>query len=747
MSHRGTLCSLRYQYGMYIWCYLVILKVFISSGLLFRVIAGMRKRKEHPLGNDRYSQLMTTRRDAFPDTSESDDEEWLPTANCYTKENARVTAIKPSSGESHDGADDESSDCTEIEDDQEANLFLDISFDEGDSIDDPPYSPCASLVSSDSDTADMELSDMEVSEEPVKQRACPKQRRPQKLCPIRGCRSSTQSVSRHLREKHKMHTDQARQIVHSFAERYRKHGNKHTYQDCPHCPSRVVRLDKHLRHSCHGLHGSNKNNPSIPAVSEAQSAAVGTLPQDLSSAREKPLLASISMAAKEPWTAPTAPTGEGPLLAEEVPEQAIKRRRTIERETPLDKQSEEELQQFQLWMSSLAGGSLSPSTATQYALQVRVALSSIGGIQNRDQLASIGNPGGVLEKMRDTHAPSTWKNTCIALKHFSRFLFDRKLMSVLDMSTLHNKIAVWLTSMRKDISQQKCNVQEMSCQAMPAVVSFMQSYGQTKHAREAEEIISSMQAGTVPLTAEYFRLLQEYILMCLIISNGHRAGVLRNLKVKELKQGTLKDGTVLVKVAEHKTSAVYGPARLILSQNMMKNLQTFMTVRNVFFKENKIPDPGVVFVNCRGRALRSNALAKIIRKVNGLELPTDVSTTLPTITPTLFRKGHYEMSRVQNIGANKMADLSGHFCHTRNVAEVYYDSANRDDRARRAFHIIRTNLCKASQVGERKEKVQKYYCYVYNKLYATVCLVKNDAICVNCYIRKLELSSQMVSQS
>ena len=57
---------------------------------------------------------------------------------------------------------------------------MDISFDEGDSIDDPPYSPRASLVSSDSDTADMELSHMEVSdlEEPVKQRAWPKQRRP-----------------------------------------------------------------------------------------------------------------------------------------------------------------------------------------------------------------------------------------------------------------------------------------------------------------------------------------------------------------------------------------------------------------------------------------------------------------------------------------------------------------------------------------------------------------------------------------
>ena len=69
-----------------------------------------------------------------------------------------------------------------------------------------------------------------------------------------------------------------------------------------------------------------------------------------------------------------------------------------------------------------------------------------------------------------------------------------------------------------------------------------------------------------------YTLLRDFLIGEISIDNASRSGALANMKMGEFKKmKTEGDGSVIL-VKDHKTMASHGPARIVLSQRMIKPL-------------------------------------------------------------------------------------------------------------------------------------------------------------------------------
>lgn len=98
-------------------------------------------------------------------------------------------------------------------------------------------------------------------------------------------------------------------------------------------------------------------------------------------------------------------------------------------------------------------------------------------------------------------------------------------------------------------------------------------------------------------------------MMRLLIANGQRTGVVRNLTVGEYRSARMEDGKTLIQVRSHKTSGSYA-LQLVLDGSLKQDMDIWIKGRDIFFKDAKVD---YLFLSMKGQQLASNALAKISR--------------------------------------------------------------------------------------------------------------------------------------
>ncbi len=232
-------------------------------------------KKEHPLGEQKFHQLLAeTQQSESRLREESSGEEWQPRKQQrfskgsppLSREGSPQLFSSSSSGSSPSVISDTASDSNSRRQQQDHQ-------EQGHS------SPSRSPSSSDSDEplsdtsqakpeSPLTSSSSDEPPEPSRKRPCPKGVRRQMPCPVRGCRWHIQNVRRHMVVHHNYTPTKAKRVFTRLAERYRKTTPKNPLQQCPMCPSRVVRLDNHQKYHC-AASKEARGAPPLPTPQES----------------------------------------------------------------------------------------------------------------------------------------------------------------------------------------------------------------------------------------------------------------------------------------------------------------------------------------------------------------------------------------------------------------------------------------------------------------------------------------------
>jgi hypothetical protein len=388
---------------------------------------------------------------------------------------------------------------------------------------------------------------------PWVRKATHKQQRPQHPCPLPDCNRATQSVTRHLRVKHLMTADEASRSWNEEAELHRvqrryEDSAPYVYYTCPFCPSRCLRLDKHLRESC----PKKASLPDLPGVI-AKQVRNGTYVKNAVIPRDTYVENAVVPVRLVPNVGADDSIDEddrqsdyylndtddsdfssdrgGDLQAEHGTEMGTK-------EPIIDDQIRAYLEEFWSWLGAISGGLHSPATARDYSLYVTRMLGSQGPTTDSIlRVRQLAVPGGYLDQQLQLRAPTTVRAYVAALRSFFEFLREEhsdKFSTEFCMNA-ESLFGRWSSGLQRKIAKRRHERQELDALLMPQVAKIMSLYPDMNHRREAITALEAMQSSQCAPSRDDYFLVQNYLVISLLIANACRSGSIVHAKITEWK--------------------------------------------------------------------------------------------------------------------------------------------------------------------------------------------------------------------
>lgn len=166
---------------------------------------------------------------------------------------------------------------------------------------------------------------------------------------------------------------------------------------------------------------------------------------------------------------------------------------------------------------------------------------------------------------------------------------------------------------------------------------------------------------------------RDYLILEIQLSCAHRSGVCANMKMGELENASVnEDGTRTIKVQNHKTYHCYGPAMVVVTNDLFELITKYTT----HIRSLSSPGCDNVFVSTAGKTMESGAIS---RQINSLFLKAGVLTDddLPkNMSCTLIRKlASTNMRKNQTGNLKEAASLMAHSVSTQEKHYVLQEKA------------------------------------------------------------------------
>lgn len=510
-----------------------------------------------------------------------------------------------------------------------------------------------------------------------------KNNRQQCACPLSGCLVDTVNMRRHFKRTHLMSAEEARDTYYMYKPQM-KQAPKGTYVACPNCPSVLKKecLQKHLIRNCKG-----GKLAAAEATRLAKLVREGALNEDDDDDDDDDHEDEVNDEDLEESHDEYEHVGDE---NEEDEDQVDDSQRH-----ELTRESEEVVESFHRWLTSIDGGTKAERTADQYrdCINTITATEMKGDVRNINAYDLFSQPDHFFEEFRKNHSASTVTNYMHALVAFMNFakLNQRVMGAYLDReecTVAVLKIGNWIASMRKPKALQRQAARDRDERVVPESADLIRKYKHSEHFKQAVAIFDCLQmSGDVADPEEYLHL-RNYIMIRLLVANGQRTGGVVNLTYKEYVEMHPVDGDYVAKVHQHKTDYIFGPVRLAMDDTMKRHLDIYVSIRDRYLRnrvgmaKDEARTPTLpLFLNKDGNEMHSNSLARVIDKVLrdlGKELGWDLQKE-SNLTPTVLRKASYLLGDGEKgMSQQDLEEHAKHASHSVTTARTIYDSRNRD---------------------------------------------------------------------
>lgn len=493
--------------------------------------------------------------------------------------------------------------------------------------------------------------------------------RKRKLCPIRGCSTTTDRLPQHLQKTHKLKRDDPR---------YKK----------------ALPLAKVISAKPHVFLKMKKERRQTLGVSHASSMSQDEeVDRDPDDAEDDPPL-QFNM---------------DELAHEEVHQETNKEAHESDGSSEDDITSNatlatKVLNEFRNWLLSPDGEKKDKKTAKQHVAQLKNILSIVGGGNQLESLLDARKIRDVFlgEHAAEKYSPATIKSYLMSLQHYCSFVLGDRPSGVVfnteDVIRLRDKFKKWSASYKRDTTRRRWEKHEEEVGSLITPEKIIE-FNQSQASRDAVIILGELCGDdAVELNQARYTLVRDYLIVQIMIDNANRAGVVSTMTIEEFQRANIEDDRHVVRVLDHKTVDTHGPARVILTKHLYKYIDVFVKRMRCQLPCSQSEGKQTLFSTWSGKRMESNqmtkALSSIFKKA-GIEGP---------VHHTLYRKSAVSQCHAKHkeISAN-LADL---MAHREDTAAKYYrvfDKNKSSVKASQKLHGIMRN----SEEIDKEERTEK----------------------------------------
>jgi len=276
-----------------------------------------------------------------------------------------------------------------------------------------------------------------------------------------------------------------------------------------------------------------------------------------------------------------------------------------------------QLHKFMTWMMSPDGGLKNIKSAKQHMTQIRAILKitgeqSLSALWDNSVLDAFTSYAKVMK-----YLPATSKSYLNSLKHFYHFVTAASIVTgddVQQVTRMLERVKHWIAAYRKQCSkhtQQKMN-EDLNRLIQPEQV---EAFRKSECALSAIKTLGSLTDDSqLVVTQTDYVLVRDFLLTEIALTNANRSGVLSNMTLKQFKIARKVEDQFVVSVDDHKTSATYGPAKVVLSPSLHSWLLLYVDkLRIPLFSSNSADD--AMFVTWNGESMSSGQITKCIQSI------------------------------------------------------------------------------------------------------------------------------------
>ena len=247
------------------------------------------------------------------------------------------------------------------------------------------------------------------------------------------------------------------------------------------------------------------------------------------------------------------------------------------------------------YLESFKGASLKAHQAEKHACQVSYILEIIVSQFDHahDEIADL------MERkiLHKEWLPNTGRTYLNSLKLYTRYLITlasigQNSCDVPKLQAINASISNWSKSLiKKEIMRPKDTVSNL------VNPDDIQAYIGSNRASEAATLLSSPCVATQSTHTKS----RNYLLTRIAFTNCHRTGCLTNMTLAQFYSGekNVRNGHHVVCVSEHKTSSTYGPAEVVLDEDLYQDCLKYIK------SYRKKSDSEFVFLSWNGKQMDS----------------------------------------------------------------------------------------------------------------------------------------------
>jgi len=330
---------------------------------------------------------------------------------------------------------------------------------------------------------------------------------------------------------------------------------------------------------------------------------------------------------------------------------------------------------FKAWLVSVDGGSREKSTAEVYGKAAMSVLGRVGGIDKLDKFRELGQEGGYVEFLMNSGLkPGTVKSILHGTKAFADFLECDEEFSVISKvaDVMRTCASRWLATVSKFGKGRHEEFQFEEGKQIDLLINALPTLLDSELALRARDVL---RLNKRDISVNEFQITRDLIIMQILLSHGHRTGVIMNSKVSEFESASMDEtGMHTMFVANHKTSSTYGPAPIVMDEDVYVGLRTHLKQRVCLTGSTDI-----LFAHHNGHVMTSNDVCRGLQQVTDCQL----------VTVTRLRKVVATKLLSKQLPMNIMEDITCVMGHRLSTQRSYYDYRNRVVKATSVHKVIR----------------------------------------------------------
>lgn len=221
-------------------------------------------------------------------------------------------------------------------------------------------------------------------------------------------------------------------------------------------------------------------------------------------------------------------------------------------------------------------------------------------------------------------------------------------------------------------------------------------------------------------TLRQFTNARDFILMSLCLDNASRTGSLANMTLKEFERGVVSNGCYRINVLEHKTVSTSGPACIVATAELYKQMLTYVNMRNKLEGMNNETGDNYVFISWSGSRMSSSMVTAQLNSFWGKAVGH--TQERPRVSAALVRKS--AVSKVHEHHKDKCKDLANLMCHSEETAKRVYYLQEKSKRAVETSSTLRSVLREPDSSENLRDSILKHFGEDIEKRKITLAIVK-----------------------